>query len=146
MRVAGHLPQRPHLDPGLVHVDREPGDALVLRDVGIGAGDEHAEVGVLAARRPDLLAVDDPLVAVRHGPRREPGEVGAGARLAEQLAPRLGAGDDVADVQVDLLLRAVRGDGGRGQQQPEARGRAERAEVADLLLHPHGVVARQPRP
>ncbi len=35
-----------------------------------------------------------PLVAVAHGARREPGEVGSGARLREQLAPDLLAGRD----------------------------------------------------
>ena len=47
-------------------------------------------------------------------------------------------------VLVDLFLRAVRGDGGRREEQPEPRGCTERAEVRDLLLHPHHVVARQP--
>ena len=85
--ASGELAQRPDLDAGLVHVDREVGDALVLGHVGIGAGEQHAEVGPVAARGPHLLAVDDPLVAVELGAGVEPGEVGAGARLAEQLAP-----------------------------------------------------------
>ena len=93
------------VDAGLVHVDGEVGDALVLGHVGVGAGDEHAEVGDLAARGPHLLTVDDPLVAVAARPCVETGEVGAGAGLAEELAPRLLAGDDVAHVPVDLLLR-----------------------------------------
>ena len=61
--------------------------------------------------------------------------------LAEELAPRLLAGDDVADVEVDLLLRAVGGDGGRGEQQAEAAGGAERAELGDGVLHGDAVVA-----
>ena len=61
----------------------------MLGDVGVGAGEQHAEVGDLAAGRPDLLAVDDPLVAVLDRLGREAGEVGAGAGLAEQLAPGL---------------------------------------------------------
>ena len=44
-RVAGHLAQRADLDAGLVHVEREPGDALVLRRRRIGAGEQHAEIG-----------------------------------------------------------------------------------------------------
>ena len=73
--------------------------------------------------------------------RLQAGEVGAGAGLAEELAPRLLAGDDVADVEVDLLLRAVGGDGGRGEQQAEAAGRAEGAELGDGVLHGDAVVA-----
>ena len=130
--VAGHLAQRPHLDAGLVHVDREPGDALVLRRVGIGAGEQHAHVGGLAQRGPHLLAVDDPLVAVADGPRREAGEVGAGARLAEELAPRPLARDDVADVGVDLLAGAVGRDRRRREQQPEPDGAPDGAERGDL--------------
>ena len=69
-----------------------------LGSVGVGAGDEHAEVGDVAGRRPDLLAVHGPLVAVLHRLALQAGEVGAGARLAEQLAPPLLAGDDVVAV------------------------------------------------
>ena len=65
---AGHLTQWADVDRAvLVHVEREPRDALVLRRVRVRAGDEHAHVGDLAARRPDLLPVDDPLVAVADG-------------------------------------------------------------------------------
>ena len=70
----------PDLDALLVHVDAEVGDALVLGDVGVGAGDEHAQVGDLAAGGPHLLAGDDPLVAVLDGLALQAGEVGAGAR------------------------------------------------------------------
>ena len=43
-------------------------DALVLGRVGVGAGQHEDPVGEVAGRRPDLLAVDDPLVAVEHRP------------------------------------------------------------------------------
>ena len=74
----------------------------------------------------------------------EAGEVGAGARLAEQLAPGLLAGDDVADVEVDLLLGAVGGDG----RARRAAGRARRARraapnAAISRLDAHGVAAGQ---
>ena len=55
----------------------------------IGAGQQDPHVGVVGARAPHLLAVDHPLVAVALGPGRQAGQVGAGARLAEQLAPHL---------------------------------------------------------
>ena len=56
----------------------------------------------------------------RTRPAGEPGQVGPGAGLAEELAPGVLSGDDVADVAVDLLLGAVGGDGGGGQEQAEA--------------------------
>ena len=124
-----------------MHVDGEPRDALVLRSLRVRAGKQHAEVGVLPSRRPHLLAVDDELVAVAFGPRREPREVGSRSGLAEQLAPGLLAGDDVLHIAVDLFLRTVRGDRGRGEQQAETGGRAERAEARYLALHAHDVVA-----
>ena len=135
--------ERTDVDAVLVHVDREVGDALVLGDVGVGAGDQHAEVGDLAAGGPHLLAVDDPLVAVEHRLGLQAGEVGAGAGLAEQLTPRLLAGDDVADVALDLLLGPVGGDRRRGEQQAEAARGAEGAELGDRVGDEHGVAARQ---
>ena len=140
-RVAGHLLERAHVDAVLEHVEGEVGDALVLGHVGVGPGQQHAEVGVLAARGPHLLPVDDPLVAVLDGPGLQAGEVRARLRLAEELAPGLLAGDDVPDVEVDLLLGPVGRDGRGGQEQPQPGGGAQGAEFGDLLLHQDDVGA-----
>jgi hypothetical protein len=121
-RPAGHLPQRPDLHARLAHVEGEVGDALVLRHVRIGAGQQHAHVGDLPAGSPHLLPGHDPFVAVALGPGLQAGQVRAGARLAEELAPRLGAGDDGPDVAFPLLVGAVGGDGRAGQQQPQPAG------------------------
>ena len=109
----------------------------MLRGVGRRAGDQHAEVGRLTERRPHLLAVDDPLVAVQLRPGGEPGQVRARPRLAEQLAPGRPAGDDVQDQRVDLLGGAVVGDRRSGQQQSEAVGGADDARGGDLVGHLH---------
>ncbi len=85
----GHLPEGPDLDARLAHVEREVGDALVLGDVRIGPGQEHAEIGDLSSRGPHLLPGHYPLVAVALGPALQAGQVRAGSRLAEQLAPGL---------------------------------------------------------
>ena len=142
-RAARHLLERADVDAGLVDVAHEVGDPLVLRDVGIGAGEEHADVGDLRARRPHLLPVDDPLVAVRDRRGGEAGEVGAGARLAEELAPRLAAGDGVADVALLLLVGAVHRDRGRRQQRAEPHRRAQRPELVDGLLDADAVLTRE---
>jgi hypothetical protein len=89
MRDAVDLTQRPHLDPRRTHVEHEIRDAAVLRGIGIRAREQDAELAVVRARAPDLLPVDDPLVAVAHGACPQTGEVGTGAGLAEQLAPHL---------------------------------------------------------
>src|SRR3546814_8363052 len=63
-----YLLEGAHLDAGLIHVDHEVGDALVLGHVGCGAGDEDPPAGELRTGGPHLLAVDDPLVPVARGP------------------------------------------------------------------------------
>ena len=88
-RVARHVADRANLDAGEVHRDDEVRDAAVLRHVVAGARDEDAELGVVGERRPDLLAVDAVDVAVALGAGTEVREVGARARLAEELAPQL---------------------------------------------------------
>ena len=50
----------------LLHRHEQVRDALVLGRVGIGAGEQEDVVRELGLRRPHLLAVDDPLVAVEH--------------------------------------------------------------------------------
>ena len=106
--LAGDLVERPHLDARALHVDHEVGHALVLGRLGVGAGDEHPPLGEVGEGGPHLLAVDDPLVAVAHGLGGEAGDVGAGARLGEQLAPHLLAGEQRTQVAL-LLLVASRG-------------------------------------
>ena len=129
-RAAGHLAQRTHLDTRRVHVDDEAGEALVLRHVGVGAADDLADVAVLRAGRPDLLAVDDPLVAVALGPRLQTREVAARARLAEQLA-----GHDVAPPQrLQVSVLRVVGAVGQDRRRHHAEPDAEEALVRDVVL------------
>ena len=71
--------QRPHLDAGRVHVDDQVGQPLVALRVGVGAGEEDAEVGDVRVRRPHLLAVEHEAVAVEPAARADAGEVGSGS-------------------------------------------------------------------
>ena len=57
----------------------------MLGSVGIGACHQLADAGLVGVGVPDLLPVDDPLVAVPDRPRLQPGDVGPGLGLAEQL-------------------------------------------------------------
>src|SRR4029079_16704456 len=61
-------------------------------------------------RDPDLLSVDDVLVAVAHRGRAQVGEVGTGLRLAEALAPVLVGRQDAGQPPLLLLLGAPRDD------------------------------------
>src|ERR1019366_9372725 len=87
MAGSGHLAQGPDIDAWRAQVDEEVCDTAVFGHVEVGAGEEDPEVGVVRPRCPHLLTVYHPLVAVDFGPGRQTGEVGAGGRLAEQLAP-----------------------------------------------------------
>ena len=73
--VAGDVAQRAHVDTGLVQVEQEVRDALALRHVGIGAREQHAEVGDVRPGRPHLLAGDDATCR-----RRVPPDVASDAR------------------------------------------------------------------
>ena len=59
---------------------------LCFGHVPVGAGDQHAVVGGGRAGGPDLLAVDDVVVAVALGAGADAGEVGAGAGLGIEQA------------------------------------------------------------
>src|SRR5665647_77589 len=65
-RAVGLL-DRLDLDAGALHVQEEHGEALVFCDVGIRPRQQDTIVGIMRARGPDLLAVDDPVVAVLFG-------------------------------------------------------------------------------
>ena len=92
--------------------------------VGFGAGQEDAVAGLAGQRRPDLLAVHHPLVAVAHGPGRQRGQVAARLRFGEQLAPDLRPVQQPGKQPALLFL-------GAGQQQ----GRPGPAD-ADGVLGP----------
>ena len=77
---------------------------LCFGAVGVGAGEHEDPVGEVAGRRPDLLAVDDPLVAVEHGPAAEVAEVGAGVGLGVALAPEVLAGSGCGAGSALLLV------------------------------------------
>ena len=86
--VTGHLAQRPGLDAGSVHVDDEVGQSLVLRHVRIGARQQQTPARAVRQTGPDLLTVDDPVVAVGHRRGGQPGQVGARARARRTTGTR----------------------------------------------------------
>ena len=138
--LVAELGERSGLDARRLHVDQERRDALVLRDVGIGAHEAQAPVGVVGARRPDLLAVDDEIVAVEHGSGRQAREVAARARFAHAEAPRDLGPQRGNEESFALLVGAVianrRGDDAQGLRIERTRDLAARHlfEV-DHLLH-----------
>jgi hypothetical protein len=105
-----------HLDAVLAHRHEEIRDSGVLRRKGVRAGEQEDVVGELGLRGPDLLAVDDPLVAVEHRARLQTGEVGAAVGLAETLAPSGLAAQDLGEELLLLLLGAPLEDRGPDQR------------------------------
>lgn len=124
-----------------LHVEHEEANPLVLGRIRVGAGEQEDPVGAVAAGGPDLLAVDDEVVAVAYGAGLQRGEVAARARLRVTLAPdRLGAGD-AGQVLALLLLAAVH-DQRRSQHAHAETARAVigRAVVAELFAEHHLLV------
>ena len=80
--------------------------AAVLRDVPVGAEQAQPVVGPPGTGGPDLGAVDHPLVSVANCRREGAGDVGASARLGEELHPELLASQHRRDVLSLLLLGA----------------------------------------
>ena len=149
--LVGHVDERADADAGRVHGRHEVGDALVLRRVGVGAGEEEAPVRFVRIRGPDLGAVDDVVVAVLDRARLEGGEVGAGVGLGIALAPDDVAGGDAGEELLLLLFVAV-DDHGRAGVGHADEARVGRAVVRELfrehyLLHvAHPLSAVFPRP
>ena len=134
LRRAVDLLDGPHLDARLLHRDEQVRDAGVLRRVGVGAGQQEDVVGVLRLGGPDLLAVDDPLVAVELGPGLEAGQVGAGVGLAEALAPGDLALEDARDELLLLLLGAPLQDGRADEGVTEEVAPQRGAGPGELLV------------
>src|SRR5581483_3357039 len=118
--VVRHVDERTDGDAWGLHIDDEVTNALVLRRVGVRAREQDHVLGDVRAGGPDLLAVDDVVVAVLDGPRLHGGEVGAGAGFGEALAPDVVALDDAREVLLLLLLGAVEDDGRAGPAGADA--------------------------
>ncbi len=78
----------------------------MLPRVRVGTGQKEDPIRPLAGRRPDLLPVDNPLIAVEHRLAPQVAEVGAGIGLAVALTPDVVAVDDPGNELLLLLLGA----------------------------------------
>ena len=130
--LACDLVERPDLDPLGLHVQQEVGHALVLGLLRVGSGDQHPPPGNMGQRGPDLLAVDDPLVAIAHGPGGKPGHIGTGTGLAEQLAPDLLTRVHGAQEALLLLVACV------GEHHRGAHADADRVDV-EVVVEDTGI-------
>src|SRR5579871_365953 len=133
-----------------MHVQDEIRDALVLGQLGVGARQQHAVVGMWPEAGPDFLAVDDPAFAVfegfEHRASLEAGEVGSRVWLGVQLAPDVVGSEHALHVALLLLLGAVVDEGWADQAEGEAVDGARHVAARHLfgddgLLHRPCVLA-----
>ena len=130
------------------HVDDEAGEALVLRRFGVGPDDDDPPLAEVGAGVPGLLAFEDPaVVAVASRAGREAGHVGAGAGLAEELAPDLVSPRHLLEMAALLLARSVLHQGRTEHPDPDGED-VDGGAAAKLLLGPddllHGPEAASP--
>ncbi|SKU48885.1 Uncharacterised protein [Mycobacteroides abscessus subsp. abscessus] len=65
----------------------------MLGHVRIAAGHQQGPARPMCSRGPHLLTVDHPVIAVAYRAGGQARQIGAGARLAEELTPQLFTGE-----------------------------------------------------
>ena len=123
-----------HLHARLVDGEHENGEPPVLGDLPVGAGQAQPPVGPPGPGRPDLRAVEDPLLAVAHRGGEGAGHVRPAARLGEELHPELLALEDGGEVALLLLL------GAEVEQHRGARRHRRRLDAGRVLAAPELLV------
>ena len=111
----------------------------MLRHIGIGAGEKDAVVGIMRARGPDLLAVDDPVVAFSLRARAQARDIRAARGFGKQLAPDLFAGRERRQVFSFLIFTGIGHHGRAAHAVADNEHSAELAEGALLLLPNHAL-------
>ena len=134
-RVAIHLFERLHVYARLLYVDHEIRQPLMLGRIPIRAGQQQAVIGMMGAGGPDLLAVDEPIVAVQIRTGGGASEVRAAARLTEELAPGVFPGENAAQKPLFLPIRAVLEQRRRRQQPHSGFRHPDGADASEFLFH-----------
>src|SRR3546814_889470 len=119
-RVAGDEQDRPGRNAGRGHVEQKEADPLVLGHLAVGADQAEDPVRLVGIGGPDLLAIDQPMVALVFAFRLERGEVAARPRLRIALAPAYLAARDLRQEAELLLLRAIFEEGRPQHRDAEA--------------------------
>ena len=93
-------------------------EPLMLRCGRVRARNDNAVIAIMRARRPDLLAVDYPVIAVAFGLGTQARNVRTGGRLGKQLAP-ISSPYSAGSRSVHLLLGGPRHHGRNAHAQPD---------------------------
>src|SRR4030095_4302629 len=131
------LLDRRDLDAALLHRHQQIREAEVALRGGVRPGDHEAPVRPGRPRRPDLLPVDHPGVALEARAGLHVGEVRAGVRLRVALAPDLLAGDDRRQGAARLRPAAERDQRRAEQRLAHVVQPAGRAGTRVLLVEDH---------
>src|SRR5262249_45003621 len=131
--LARHGSEWSHLDAGRSHREEQVADAEVLRGVGLGTDETENHVGVMRRGRPDLLAVDDEVVAVLDRRGAERGQVRARLWLRIALAPDDLAAQRRGDPAALLLFGAELEQRRRQHRDALVRQAGWQAGVGELL-------------
>src|SRR5262249_30565205 len=106
------------------------------------AGDQEPIVGIVRARGPDLLAVDDPVVALLLGAGTQARNVGAAGRLGEELAPDLLPRGELRQIAALVVLAAIGHHGRAEHALADLEGPGQFAVDALFLLPDHALDRR----
>src|SRR5271169_3863637 len=79
---------------GLLQLDEEERDPLVLRGLGVRARQHEDPIGLARLGCPEFLAVDYPVVAVEDGTGGQRGQIRARLGLGEALTPQIVSRED----------------------------------------------------
>ena len=106
----------------------------MLGSRAIRAHKQQTPIRQLRKARPNLLTVDDEVVAVADGLGAERGQVAAGVRLRKSLTPNLLAGENRRQVTFLLLLRAQHDDRWTNQREANRADQLRGVGVRQLFL------------
>ena len=141
-RLAGDELDRPRFNPRRRHVEQHEGNAFMLLR-GVGADEAEDPVRLIGIGRPDLLAVDQEVIAFVFALRAKASQIRPSPRLRITLAPADFAFDDLR--QKFLLLLLVRVFQQHRPQHPDAEGQQcrPRLDAREFLSQHLGFVFRQ---
>ena len=130
---------RPDRDARRFHVHEQVGDSRLLLGVRVGAHQQEAPVGVMGGGGPELLPVDDVVIALEARLRAQRGEIGTRAGLRKALAEPIVETRDTRQKMAFLRFRAE-GDQHRTDHvdiegQRLRRRRHVQLFLEDVLLH-----------
>ncbi|KAK0334014.1 hypothetical protein LTR94_018300 [Friedmanniomyces endolithicus] len=123
-------------DARRLHVEQDEGDAQMFGRLRIGADQAEDPVGLVGVGGPDLLAVDDPVVAAILRLGLDRGQVGAGAGLGIALAPADFAAHDLGQEPL-LLFFGPEGQKRRAQHPDAETGQGRLGLDAPQLRRQH---------